>query len=446
MRFIMDYNNNAMTVKTQWNKIKLCYIVVSPEFEGISSGSYTSAGNSYVFAKGIEYNVSRSGALSNQAVDTDPVFNNDNSNGICGFVESSTTLTKIFGTNCPADARILYHYYIMGFRYDSTTDSTHEFRVSVRGEDGLSPDEKLLNPIIAVNTVPNGPRFTVESFGGNLKTIKIGIVLTVLRDYATYPANGPNAQKFKYSGVFMPVTQYNNPIPITVSSSQNLNRFDIGINKYVMYGFSSITVLPNTYIDFNLQVQNLYQLQITSQNMLSNIIVSADFYSSIVDAACTSSLLERTQVRSEQYTSVPAISAQQTFSKIPGSNGILTDATNEYVFDIKATNFLSRTDTISMTVQLVYDGLTAEKPYMIQTAFDELSATDIPSGTNIRYTVAIDGSTILNDTISTNNTENDKIIKIGRNIATTTATFVINVQFARNSALPIGFKLNFAVL
>ena len=82
---------------------------------------------------------------------------------------------------------------------------------------------------------------------------------------------------------------------------------------------------------------------------------------------------------------------------------------------------------------------------MIQTAFDEYSASNIPLGTNIRYTVAIDGSMILNDIISTDNTENDKITKIGRNIATTTATFVINVQFARNSVSPIGFKLNFAV-
>lgn len=291
MRFIMDYNNNARTVKTQWSKIKLCYIVVSPDFDGISAGSYTGAGNSYVFAKAIEYNVSRSGGVSNAAIDTDPAFNNDNTNGICGYVESQTTFVKSFGTACPNDAQILYHYYIMGFRYDSTSDSNYEFRVSVRGGDGLSPNEILLSPTIALNTVPNGPRFTIDSQGGNLKSIKIGVVLTVLRDYANYPTTGANAQKFKYSGVFMPVNLFNNPIPITVSSSQNLNRFDIGYNKYVMYGFSSISVLPNTYVEFNLQVQNLYQLQITSQNMLQNVIVSADFYSSIIDSACSSTFV-----------------------------------------------------------------------------------------------------------------------------------------------------------
>lgn len=178
----------------------------------------------------------------------------------------------------------------MGFRYDSTSDSNFEFRVSVRGGSGLSPNENTFSAIIQTSTVPNGPLFTVDSYGGNLKTIKIGIVLTVLRDYDTYPTNGANAQRFKYSGVFMPVSTFNSPIPITTSSSQNLNRFDIGYNKYVMYGFSSIFVQPNTYVDFSLEVQNLYQLQLLSQNMLSNVIVSADFYSSIIDSACTSTL------------------------------------------------------------------------------------------------------------------------------------------------------------
>lgn len=158
----------------------------------------------------------------------------------------------------------------------------------------------------------------------------------------------------------MPVTSFNTGVPITKSGSQNLNFFDIGYNKYVMFGFSSIYVMPNSYVDFNLQIQSLYQLQISSQNMLNNVIVSADFYSSIVDAACSSTLYEKTQVRSEQYSSIPSVvPQQQTFNKIASSNGILADASNEYVFDVNAYNYLSQTDTISMTIQLAYEGLTA---------------------------------------------------------------------------------------
>jgi hypothetical protein len=191
---------------------------------------------------------------------------------------------------------------------------------------GTSNNEVDFPFVIQTGTVPNGPRFTIEDQSGYLKKIKIGIVLTVIRDYATYPTQtAGNRQMFKYSGVYMPVSLYNTPVPITKTASQNLNFFDIGYNKYVMYGFSALWVQPGGYIDFDLSVKNLYSLQINSQTMLNNVQVSADFYSSEIDAACTSTLLEKTQVRSEQYSSVPAsIAGQQTMSKIAASNGILT--------------------------------------------------------------------------------------------------------------------------
>jgi hypothetical protein len=53
---------------------------------------------------------------------SDPTFSNTNGAGVCGFINS---FPIAFGTNCPADATILYHYYIMGFKYDSTYDGTY---------------------------------------------------------------------------------------------------------------------------------------------------------------------------------------------------------------------------------------------------------------------------------------------------------------------------------
>jgi len=50
------------------------------------------------------------------------------------------------------------------------------------------------------------------------------------------------------------------------------------------------------------------------------------------------------------------------------------------------------------------------------------------------------------DTITTDSTENDKITKIGKNIASTSATFTIQIQFNRNPVFPIHFKFNFALL
>lgn len=48
MKVLMDYYNVNRDTKSQWRKVKLAYIVVSPEFEGSTFGGYN--GNSWVFA------------------------------------------------------------------------------------------------------------------------------------------------------------------------------------------------------------------------------------------------------------------------------------------------------------------------------------------------------------------------------------------------------------
>lgn len=51
MKFTMNYYNNDKSVKSQWNKVKVAYILVSPQFGGMTTGFYgTLSGNSYVWA------------------------------------------------------------------------------------------------------------------------------------------------------------------------------------------------------------------------------------------------------------------------------------------------------------------------------------------------------------------------------------------------------------
>lgn len=88
----------------------------------------------------------------------------------------------------------------------------------------------------------------------------------------------------------MPVTTYNSQVTILSSNLQNLNKFDIGNVKYMFYGFSSISVQPNSYVDVSLDVSSLYNLQVKSQNMLNNVIVSADFYSPVLNGVCSSAI------------------------------------------------------------------------------------------------------------------------------------------------------------
>lgn len=195
---------------------------------------------------------------------------------MCGYIGS---FPLIFGTNCPADAKILYHYYIMGFKYNSTGDSVFEFRASIIGGDGSTTNENDFQAVIAPAITPNGPKFTIDSFSNQLQKIKIGYVLTVLRDYNNYPTQPSNPQTFKYSGIFMPVTTFNSNMAILNSSLYNRNHFDLTYSQYKFYGFSRLFVQPNfVQVDFSLDVKDIYTLSLSTINTLTNVLVSADVF------------------------------------------------------------------------------------------------------------------------------------------------------------------------
>lgn len=113
MSVFLNYANTVNSVVTQWSTIKLSYLLVSDQFGGISTGGYS--GNSYIWANWADIIP----PINNKPIATNPLFSNSNGAGICGYVNS---FPPVFGTNCPADAKILYHYYVMGFQYDSSND------------------------------------------------------------------------------------------------------------------------------------------------------------------------------------------------------------------------------------------------------------------------------------------------------------------------------------
>ena len=81
---------------------------------------------------------------------------------------------------------------------------------------------------------------TISDQSGHLKKLKVAMVITVVRDYLTYPITGH--QSFLYSGVFMSITTFNSVILITKTSTQNLNYYHIGYSKYKLFGFSSLFI------------------------------------------------------------------------------------------------------------------------------------------------------------------------------------------------------------
>jgi len=90
----------------------------------------------------------------------------------------------------------------------------------------------------------------------------------------------------------MPVSSYNSLILIDKTSTINLNLYDIGLNIYKFFGFSSFTVgLNANEVNLGLDVRDIYNLILTTSNSLTNVQVSGDFFTKSIDITCISTLI-----------------------------------------------------------------------------------------------------------------------------------------------------------
>jgi len=129
---------------------------------------------------------------------------------------------------------------------------------------------------------------TIPDFNGNLDMVKVAIVFVVIRDYATYPTQGSNPQNFKYSGIFMPLSTFNSAVPITKGTLTNINHFDITSSQFMFFGLSSINIGASSGpVDFSLDLQSLYSVQLTASSPITNLIISGDIFSSDITTTCS---------------------------------------------------------------------------------------------------------------------------------------------------------------
>ena len=101
------------------------------------------------------------------------------------------------------------HFYIAGFKYNPS--STNVIAASLIRLTGAAGSEVLNDGLVTADFItdasPNGPKLTISNYGGALKYIKIGLVLTVIIDDVIYPTS--NVDPLIYSGVFMKYTLFN---------------------------------------------------------------------------------------------------------------------------------------------------------------------------------------------------------------------------------------------
>ncbi len=128
----------------------------------------------------------------------------------CGYLsKNANNLYPKFDITCDANDQIVAHYYIAGFKFNPA-NSTNKLAVSALFTDYATNGNKAI--FSTTPSVGYGPLVTLNNYGGGLKRIKVSVVLTTLRSFATYPIT--NAQLFGYSGVYMPIDLKNQNRPV----------------------------------------------------------------------------------------------------------------------------------------------------------------------------------------------------------------------------------------
>lgn len=143
--------------------------------------------------------------------------------------------------------------------------------------------------------------------------MKIGIVLTTLRDFANYP--NPT-QDFSYSAIYTPVTLFNAERPITqglVAGEYNRNRYEIAKATNQIFGLASFSIdaLPAdcTSIDVNIQIIDLYTIIVQTDNIdqLKNVFIAADSFTLNTNDLCgvTGPTTEMVNINKKTYVTLP---------------------------------------------------------------------------------------------------------------------------------------------
>lgn len=90
----------------------------------------------------------------------------------------------------------------MGFKFDPSASSTYKLAASTLIYNYLTTNQGNKAVFGTGGAQGYGPLVQISQYGGALKRLKVGIVLTTLRGYGNYP-NG--LQEFSYSGIYMPI-------------------------------------------------------------------------------------------------------------------------------------------------------------------------------------------------------------------------------------------------
>ena len=357
-------DGSANPYVSQWVRVKLNYLLVSDKFTSWDATNSPQGAN-YVWAGSVEFTPNKTGDYGLWGPGS--IFSGTVDDSLaCGYLSLATsTSTAKFDTRCPDPTTkniIVPHYYIMGFQYSPST-ATLGAKAQIPNYFIKTTQDVAWGSSDATGW---GPIVKIDTFGGALKKLKVAFVLTVIREFATYP----NAiQSFSYSGVYMAIDISNiwRPIVFGDSNQYNRERYNMAKLSYGIYGLASFKLSPATTcvaIDLDVEIKDINTAIFRTDNTdsLTDVVIAGDFFSGSNLNVCGSGVgttPSRTmnQITTKIYKTIPDFSFD--------GQDIQFTSNNPTTFKLKGTSLNSGSSTISYNITLNYEGFISGSTYKI---------------------------------------------------------------------------------
>ena len=198
--------------------------------------------------------------------------------------------------------------------------------------------------------------------------MKVGIVLTTLRNYASYPNTD---QDFSYSSLYTAVTLFNVNRPMvrgTTVGTYNRNRYEIPKLTNQIYGLASFSIdklsTNCTSVDVNVEVKDLYSIIVQTDNIdqLKNVFIAADFFTKNTNDLCgvTSPATEMVDIKTKHYITVPDL--------VELKQNIKQTATTPMTWELTGFTVANGSQLITYNVTLDFENFTPGKGYRFTTS------------------------------------------------------------------------------
>jgi hypothetical protein len=489
MYIVVDFRNPALNTLTTWTNVQLSYITASSNrYETLPVNA------ALIWATNIEVSLT-AGSITNLPILTDGFFNHVSTDGLCGLTYTGSAY--VFSTACTVAPgfSVAVHSYIMGFQFQPDTNIDQYLAASITWPTLSSSNNLQIGQDSAATVVPNGiqikyntaagsltgPLVTLNNYNGQLQSIKVAFVFTVINSYPL--DNGVDSTfQYSYSGLYVAVSPSTFGVETLMQNTDTYNKLllQVPTTKYMIFGLSSFVLLDGsscTSVQMSLAINtpNAYTFTANNANYTQSVIFQADIYTANNGALCNAQIEFSSLSVSSPATTNILTNARGTTGATTVYNNLVyklqrlsevfttypTNTVNQYIYQANDNpldltfycNGLAGDNTyVKFHASVIINNITSGKPYGVR-------VQNIPTGTfaadpNAYYfNVAVNGfnlytnsynSTQLTGIGATGSTIDEQFY--GVNLNGTTANFTYDLWIPRNNATtPVNYNFEIQV-